>query len=119
MTSLQLTEYVKRPQVGKIGKAVNIRSNFFEVTKLPNVTIHHYDVTISSDMPPPVNRKIFEQMMSSYGASDLNNARPVFDGRKNIFSAKPFPFESRTLDVSVGCQQHSCLTLAMLRCAFC
>ncbi|KAG0335588.1 Eukaryotic translation initiation factor 2C [Podila horticola] len=101
MALLQLTDYVKRPQIGKLGKPVNIRSNFFEVTKLPNVTIHHYDVTISSDMPPPVNRKIFEQMMSSYGASDLNNARPVFDGRKNIFSAIPFPFESRTLDVSL------------------
>lgn len=100
MASLQLTEFVRRPGVGTAGKAVKIRSNFFEVTKLPTVIIHHYDVSISNDLPPPVNRRIFEQLTMSYRASDLGGAQPVFDGRKNIFSAKELPFESRTFDVS-------------------
>ncbi|KAI9236747.1 MAG: Piwi domain-containing protein [Podila humilis] len=102
MASLQLTEFVRRPGVGKTGKAVNIRSNFFEVTKLPTAIIHHYDVSISNDLPPPVNRRIFEQLTESYRASDLGGAQPVFDGRKNIFSAKEFPFQSRTFDVTLS-----------------
>lgn len=99
MSSFQLTEFVRRRGVGKAGKAVNIRSNFFEVTKLPTVVIHHYDVSISNDVSPPVNRRIFEQLTKSYRTSDLGGAQPVFDGRKNIFSAKELPFESRTFDV--------------------
>ncbi|KAG0099317.1 Eukaryotic translation initiation factor 2C [Podila epicladia] len=51
-------------------------------------------------MPPPVNRKIFEQMMSSYGASDLNNARPAFDGRKNIFSTPSCSRAVRWMSIS-------------------
>lgn len=113
---IQVTEYVRRPAPGKVGKAVNIHSNFFEVKQLPNIMIHHYDVTVSPDVPPPVNRKIFEQLTTSYRESDLNGARPVFDGRKNIFSPKAFPFESRTFEVrsdtslSVCCAllDHSC-----------
>lgn len=78
---------------------VNVRSNFFEVTKLPTV-VTHYDISISSDMPPPVNRRIFEQLVKSYRASDLGGVLPVFDGRRNLFSTKELPFESRTFDVS-------------------
>ncbi|KAK3837132.1 MAG: Piwi domain-containing protein [Linnemannia elongata] len=96
---IQVTEYVRRPAPGKVGKAVNIHSNFFEVKQLPNITIHHYDVTVTPDVPPPVNRKVFEQLTTSYRESDLNGARPVFDGRKNIFSPKAFPFDSRTFEV--------------------
>jgi eukaryotic translation initiation factor 2C len=103
----QLTEYVRRPVPGKLGKAVNIHSNFFEVKQLPNITIHHYDVTVTPDVPPPVNRKIFEQLTTSYRESDLNGARPVFDGRKNMFSPCAFPFESRTFEVRMG----RCLSL--------
>ncbi|KAG0337299.1 Eukaryotic translation initiation factor 2C [Podila humilis] len=102
MSSLKITDLVKRPAVGTKGKVVNIRSNFFEVTKLPDVIIHHYDVSISVDVPPPVNRRLFEQLIKTYRVSDLGGANPVFDGRKNIFSPKAFPFESRTFDVSLS-----------------
>ncbi|KAF9087913.1 eukaryotic translation initiation factor 2C, 2 [Mortierella sp. AD031] len=100
--SMQVTEYVRRPTPGRSGKPVNIYSNFFEVKQLPNITIHHYDMTITPDVPPPVNRKIFEQLVSDCRESDLNGARPVFDGRKNMFSPKPLPFESRTLEITLA-----------------
>ncbi|KAG0348280.1 Isocitrate dehydrogenase [NADP], mitochondrial precursor (Oxalosuccinate decarboxylase) [Podila humilis] len=56
---------------------------------------------MSSEMPPPVNRKIFEQMVNTYKNSDMDGARPVYDGRKNAFSAKEFPFLSRTFEVTL------------------
>ncbi len=66
---------------------------------LPNTTIYHYDVTITPDVPPPVNRRVFEQFQGQYRESDLGGVRPIYDGRKNIFAPAAFPFESRTFKV--------------------
>ena len=99
--SLPLTRFVKRPGVGRAGRPVNICGNFFPVACLPDLAIHHYDVTISSDMPPAVNRRLFDELIKAYRESDLGGANPVFDGRKNMFSSKELPFESRTFDVSL------------------
>ncbi|KAF9088048.1 Eukaryotic translation initiation factor 2C [Mortierella sp. GBA35] len=101
MSGLRLTEYVQRLNPGTAGKAIKIRANFFEITQLPNINVHHYDVTITPDVPPIVNRRVFEHMLLVYGKSDLNASRPVFDGRKNIFSPKAFPFESKTFDITL------------------
>ncbi|KAK3831847.1 MAG: Piwi domain-containing protein [Linnemannia elongata] len=91
--------YVRRPGLGTSGRAIRIRSNFFEVTQLSDNMIHHYDVTITPEVPPPVNRKIFHQFTTSYGTSHLKGARAVYDGRNNIFSARAFAFESHTFEV--------------------
>ncbi|KAG9326406.1 hypothetical protein KVV02_008026 [Mortierella alpina] len=94
--SLQITPYVKRPGVGEKGVAMQVRSNYFEITQLPDTIIYHYDVTITPDVPPPVNRRVYEQFQTQYRDSDLGGVRPVYDGRKNIFAPVAFPFESRT-----------------------
>ncbi|KAF9930836.1 Eukaryotic translation initiation factor 2C [Linnemannia zychae] len=99
MSTLRLTEYVRRSSPGTVGKPIRINSNFFEITQLPNINIYHYDVTITPDVPPIVNRRIFGRMIEVYGKSELNSTRPVFDGRKNIFSPRAFPFESKTFDI--------------------
>ncbi|KAG0338651.1 hypothetical protein BG000_003640 [Podila horticola] len=97
-SALKLTEYVKRPGTGTAGKRIKIRANFFEITQLPNINVTHYDVTIEPDVPPIVNRRVYEHFMTLHRVSDLGGARPVFDGRKNIFSPKVFPFESKTFE---------------------
>ncbi|KAK3835053.1 MAG: Piwi domain-containing protein [Linnemannia gamsii] len=102
---IKLTELVKRPGLGKAGKAIKVRSNFFEVKALPDINIHHYDVTITPDVPPPVNRRIFDQFVLLNSKSDLADSMPVFDGRKNLFSAKELPFESRTFEVTLPGEQ--------------
>jgi eukaryotic translation initiation factor 2C len=100
MSGLRLTEFVKRPNPGSAGKAIKINANFFEITQLPNINVYHYDVTITPDVPPLVNRRVFEHMLVVHGKSGLDGSRPVFDGRKNIFSPRVFPFDSKTFDVS-------------------
>lgn len=101
MSAPQLTQFVKRPGVGRAGRPVNVRSNFFPVTGLPNKSIYHYDISISTDMPPTVNRRLFSEWVSAYKQSDLGGANPVFDGRRNMFSSEELPFESRTFDVNL------------------
>ena len=80
-------EFVKRPGLGTRGTVVNVRANYFEVKNLPEDNIHQYDVTITPEVPPALNRKAFNQIAQRFG-----RLRPVYDGRKNIFSAKPLPF---------------------------
>src|SRR5690554_859328 len=92
---IHLTDLVLRPAVGTLGRSIQVRANFFEVTTMPNNNIHHYDVTITPDVPPPVNRKVFEHFITLHRRSDLGNANPVYDGRKNLFSAKALPFDAK------------------------
>lgn len=57
----ELTEFVLRPGMGTMGRQIRVRSNFFEITKLPDMKIIHYDVTITPDVPPILNRIIFAE----------------------------------------------------------
>ncbi|KAF9357352.1 Eukaryotic translation initiation factor 2C [Mortierella sp. NVP85] len=101
-TPLTLTQFVKRPAFGKVGQQVSVRSNFFEITEFKNVTVHHYDVSITPQVPPPVCRRLYEQFLQVFGNADLGGARPVFDGRKNLFSPKELPFQTRTFEVTLA-----------------
>ncbi|KAI8354349.1 Piwi domain-containing protein [Mortierella sp. GBAus27b] len=102
MSNLQLTEFVKRPAPGKAGRPLKVRANFFEVQKLPDVTVHHYDVTVTPDVPPVANRKIYQQFIAKYGNTELGGARPVYDGRKNMFSPRDLGFDSQTFDITLA-----------------
>jgi eukaryotic translation initiation factor 2C len=93
MSGLQLTEFVKRPDVGNTGRATRVRANFFEVQSFPQNNIHHYDVTITPDVPPVINRKIWKTFEDQDGQGSLKGIKPVYDGRKNIFSPKALPLE--------------------------
>src|SRR4051812_49045116 len=91
----QLTEFVRRPGLGREGKPMKVRANFFEVQQLPETNIIHYDVTITPDVPPQLNRRVFDRFVelnrngvNRNGA--LGDIRPVYDGMytKKKFDAK-------------------------------
>ncbi|KAG9290846.1 hypothetical protein G9A89_010995 [Geosiphon pyriformis] len=99
---LHITEFVRRPGLGRAGKPIRVRANFFEVLSLPDANIHHYDVTITPDVPPVLNRKIYGQFEDMNRTSSLGGERPVYDGRKNIFSPKALPFgDFLTFDITL------------------
>ncbi|KAG0022022.1 hypothetical protein BGZ81_008706 [Podila clonocystis] len=76
--SLPLTQFVK------LGRAGSIRRSFTSEASLPNMFIHHYDITISSDMPLAVYRHLFDESTKAYREPDLEGVKPIFDGHKNI-----------------------------------
>lgn len=80
----QLTEFVKRPGVGHVGKQMKVRTNFFEITSLPEMEILHYDVTITPEVPQQLNRKVFDLFSEQNRTGALGNAKPVFDGTCSI-----------------------------------
>lgn len=74
-----------------------LTANFFAI-KFPDTDIHHYDVTITEGSsvdktPKEVNRRLIEQM--AYSNRKLFGVRPVFDGKKNLYSKNPLPFHGQ------------------------
>ncbi|CAG8434509.1 675_t:CDS:2, partial [Scutellospora calospora] len=98
----RLSEFTQRPSEGRLGKSIRIRSNFFEVLSFPEQNIIHYDVTITPDVPPALNRKIYEVFERENLVTALNNIRVIFDGRKNVFAPQYLPFgEAATFEVTL------------------
>ncbi|KAJ3322581.1 Eukaryotic translation initiation factor 2C [Boothiomyces sp. JEL0866] len=86
--------FPKRPDQGTIGRPIQVRSNFFSLTSLPTSQVHHYSVSIIPDVPPAKNRKIFQLWeTASNEMGILDGVKPVFDGRFNMYSPKPMPFD--------------------------
>ncbi|PKY60705.1 hypothetical protein RhiirA4_484703, partial [Rhizophagus irregularis] len=69
-------QIMKRP--GIENEPIKVRTNFFEVTKLPKMKITHYDVTISPEVPPRLNRKVFA-CFSEENKNALGGVKPVYD----------------------------------------
>uniref|UniRef100_A0A1D1YXN1 Protein argonaute-3 n=1 Tax=Anthurium amnicola TaxID=1678845 RepID=A0A1D1YXN1_9ARAE len=97
----QLSEFVRRPGLGTVGRRIKVHANFFEVKALPQTNIFHYDVTISPEVPPRLNWKIFERFVQTERAGALRGATSVFDGRKNMFTNKELQDNSGTYDVEL------------------
>jgi len=55
---LKVTDFVKRPSLGRQGREARVRANFFEVTSLLETNIHNYYVT---DVSPSINRRVYQE----------------------------------------------------------
>ncbi len=63
----------------------------FVQVKIPSCTLYHYDVSIIPDKcPRRVNREIIEELVKVH-ADQFAHHKPVFDGRKNLYSRKMLP----------------------------
>ncbi|CAB4399861.1 unnamed protein product [Rhizophagus irregularis] len=93
-------QIIKSPGIGNKGEPIKIRANFFEVTKIPKMRITHYDITISPEVPPRLNRKVFERF-SKDNQDALGGVKPVYDGKFNMFTHKQLPFESKSFEVKL------------------
>jgi eukaryotic translation initiation factor 2C len=79
-----------RPNFGQVGRPIGLRANHFQV-KIPTSTLYHYDVGIQPDKcPRRVNREIIEALIQTR-SEYFENLRPVFDGKKNLYSRVPLP----------------------------
>lgn len=59
--------------------------------RIPSCVVYHYDVAIVPDKcPRRVNREIVEALVQAH-ADYFGHQKPVFDGRKNLYSRRPLP----------------------------
>ncbi|XP_046362549.1 protein argonaute-2-like isoform X2 [Haliotis cracherodii] len=90
-----------RPGVGSEGRAILLRANHFQV-RVPKGFIHHYDVSITPDKcPRRVNREIIDTMVQCYSQKIFLGVKPVFDGRKNLYSRDPLPIGRDKVELEV------------------
>lgn len=67
---------------------------------MPRGFLYHYDVTISPDKcPRKINREIIETMVKAY--SKVFPKRPVFDGRKNMYTKEDLPIGRDRVELEV------------------
>ncbi|XP_064410608.1 protein argonaute-2 isoform X3 [Latimeria chalumnae] len=90
-----------RPDFGKVGRTIKLQANFFELD-IPKIDIYHYDIDIKPEKcPRRVNREIVEHMVQHFKAQVFGDRKPVFDGRKNLFTAMPLPIGRDKVDLEV------------------
>ncbi|KAK3576098.1 hypothetical protein CHS0354_032222 [Potamilus streckersoni] len=91
----------QRPNHGTDGRPIMLRANHFQV-RIPKGVIHHYDIAITPDKcPRRVNREIIETMVTAYSQKIFQGQKPVFDGRKNLYSRDPLPIGREKVELEV------------------
>ncbi|CBY20341.1 unnamed protein product [Oikopleura dioica] len=91
----------QRPGMGSSGKQIVLKANYFKVN-IPNTDLHHYDVDIRPDKcPRRVNREIIENMVENFRNQIFQDRRPVFDGRRNMYTAHPLPIDRQRVELDV------------------
>ncbi|XP_015790047.1 protein argonaute-2 isoform X3 [Tetranychus urticae] len=90
----------RRPNIGTEGRPLLLRANHYQIT-MPRGFLHHYDVTISPDKcPRKINREIIQIMVQSYSKL-FGNQKPVFDGRKNMYTSDDLPIGRDKIELEV------------------
>ncbi|XP_027205239.1 protein argonaute-1 [Dermatophagoides pteronyssinus] len=90
----------RRPDYGHFGHPIQLRANHFQIT-MPRGFLHHYDVTITPEKcPRKINREIIELMVQAYNKI-FGNIKPVFDGRKNIYTRDDLPIGRDKVELEV------------------
>lgn len=90
-----------------MGRPIKLQANFFEVD-IPKIEIYHYDIDIKPDKcPRRVNREIVEHMVQHFKNQIFGDRKPVFDGRKNLYTAMPLP---------IGRDRVSTIAIASTKC---
>ncbi|KZV61782.1 Piwi-domain-containing protein [Peniophora sp. CONT] len=101
---------VKRPGYGSMGRPLSIITNHF-ATDIPDSTIYHYDVSISSEKTlPPARCFEIVNIMQTQTAPTVFSPRGAYDGRKNLFSTARYAFgeqDTATFEVNPNPQSSS------------
>ncbi|KAG6505127.1 hypothetical protein ZIOFF_037475 [Zingiber officinale] len=86
---------------GTVGRSCLVRDNHFLVEIVDN-TLFHYDVSIVPEsVSRATNRKIISELVKAHKDKALGRRMPAYDGRKNLYTAGTFPFESKEFTVSL------------------
>ncbi|XP_059352742.1 protein argonaute-2-like [Daphnia carinata] len=74
--------------VGTLGRPIALSANHFGITMKKQI-LYHYDVDVKPLLSKTLFRKVVEQFLES--DARFKNIRPVFDSKKNIYTACRVP----------------------------
>ncbi|MBN3320357.1 AGO1 protein, partial [Atractosteus spatula] len=97
----QVFQAPRRPGVGTVGKPIKLLANYFEVD-IPKMDVYHYEVDIKPDKcPRRVNREVVEYMVQHFKPQIFGDRKPVYDGKKNIYTVMALPIGNERVDFEV------------------
>uniref|UniRef100_A0A8C7M7E6 Argonaute RISC component 1 n=1 Tax=Oncorhynchus kisutch TaxID=8019 RepID=A0A8C7M7E6_ONCKI len=98
---MQVFQAPRRPGMGTVGKPIKLLANYFEV-EIPKMDVFHYEVDIKPDKcPRRVNREVVEYMVQHFKPQLFGDRKPVYDGKKNIYTVLALPIGSEKVDFEV------------------
>uniref|UniRef100_A0AAY4DA02 Protein argonaute-1 n=1 Tax=Denticeps clupeoides TaxID=299321 RepID=A0AAY4DA02_9TELE len=84
-----------------MGRTIKLQANFFEM-EIPKLDVYHYDIDIKPEKcPRRVNREIVEHMVQHFKTQIFGDRKPVYDGRKNLYTAMPLPIGRDKVELEV------------------
>ncbi|XP_010243012.1 PREDICTED: protein argonaute MEL1-like [Nelumbo nucifera] len=90
-----------RPGYGRVGTRCSLRANHFLIS-FSEKDLHHYDVSITPEITSRVvNREVMTQLVALYGQTHLGRRKPVYDGKKSLYTAGSLPFTSNQFVVKL------------------
>ncbi|CAG5124840.1 unnamed protein product [Candidula unifasciata] len=90
-----------RPNTGTEGRTISLRANHFQLQVRKGI-IYHYEALITPDKcPRRVNREIIDTMVTAYQQKIFHGQKPVFDGKKNLYSKEPLPVGMEQVELEV------------------
>ncbi|KAG2460635.1 AGO1 protein, partial [Polypterus senegalus] len=97
----QVFQAPRRPGIGTVGKPIKLLANYFEVD-IPKMDVYHYEVDIKPDKcPRRVNREVVEYMVQHFKPQIFGDRKPVYDGKKNIYTVTALPISNERVDFEV------------------
>ena len=78
---------------GKVGKPIQLVTNFYKTKIQEGRIIHHYDVQVESvktsnqELPKKLNREVITEFIRTYEKSMFKNLGVAYDGVKNIYTS--------------------------------
>ncbi|EOY30931.1 Stabilizer of iron transporter SufD / Polynucleotidyl transferase isoform 2 [Theobroma cacao] len=89
----------RRPGYGQLGTKCMVKANHF-LAEIPGSDLSHYSVEINPEVASrKLNKAIMTELVKLHRNSDLGMRLPVFDGRKNLYTAGSLPFTSKEFNV--------------------
>ncbi|TRY78962.1 hypothetical protein DNTS_014719 [Danionella cerebrum] len=89
----------QRPGYGTMGKPIKLLANCFQV-EIPKMDVYLYEVDIKPEKcPRRVNREVVDSMVQHFKVTIFGDRRPVYDGKKSLYTANPLPVAPAGLGV--------------------
>ncbi|KAH0503134.1 Protein argonaute-3 [Microtus ochrogaster] len=91
----------RRPGYGTMGKPIKLLANCFQV-EIPKIDVYLYEVDIKPDKcPRRVNREVVDSMVQHFKVTIFGDRRPVYDGKRSLYTANPLPVATTGVDLDV------------------
>uniref|UniRef100_A0A8C5AEE5 Uncharacterized protein n=1 Tax=Gadus morhua TaxID=8049 RepID=A0A8C5AEE5_GADMO len=91
----------RRPGYGTMGKPIKLLANCFQVD-IPKIDVYLYEVDIKPEKcPRRVNREVVDSMVQHFKVTIFGDRRPVYDGKRSLYTAHPLPVATAGVDLDV------------------